>query len=140
MTDIASHLVDTAAWSRCARVLDQLTPMNARPVRATRRHYLRRMLPYRTHEDRIEGVVFTLTDVSELRRTTDDLRRSEATSRGQAEELDALYRSRPIGLALFDRGSCAASASTRHWPNPRRERRRRSAGRSASACRGWRSR
>lgn len=102
VTDIASRFPIDELLADARRVLEQLAPIE-REMQCDGEHYLRRALPYRTHEDRIEGVVFTFTDVSELRRAAEDLRRSEAMSRGQAEELDALYQSRPIGLALFDR-------------------------------------
>ncbi len=43
--------------------------------------YLMRMRPYRTVEDRIDGVVFTFVDISERRRAEDALRDSEARTR-----------------------------------------------------------
>ena len=43
--------------------------------------YLMRMRPYRTVEDRIDGVVVTFVDIGERRRTADALRESEARMR-----------------------------------------------------------
>jgi two-component system CheB/CheR fusion protein len=60
------------------------------------RTFTRRILPYRTEDHRIMGVVLTLTDVTEL-----------ADARRKAEEQLALnqllYASAPVGLAYVDR-------------------------------------
>lgn len=45
-------------------VLDKLMPAEAEVQRDDRRWYLRRTLPYRTQDDRINGVVVTFTDVT----------------------------------------------------------------------------
>ncbi|HEU5171269.1 MAG TPA: PAS domain S-box protein, partial [Gemmatimonadales bacterium] len=50
----------------------------------------------------IIGTSGTLTDVTERRRLEDALRASEAELRGRLRELEGLYQSSPIGLALMD--------------------------------------
>ena len=102
ITDIASRFPIGELLADVERVLGDLVPIE-REMRSGDDHYLRRVLPYRTQDDRIEGVVVTFTDITELRRTTAELKQSVATARGQAVELDALYQSRPMGLALLDR-------------------------------------
>jgi PAS domain S-box-containing protein len=49
------------------KVLTTLTPREAEVRTELGRWYLRRILPYRTEEDRIEGVVVTFTDLTERR-------------------------------------------------------------------------
>jgi two-component system CheB/CheR fusion protein len=57
--------------------------------------YMRRVLPYRTHEGQTEGMVITFTDVTALRE-------SERDSRTRMAEIEAVYRTAPVGLAVFD--------------------------------------
>jgi signal transduction histidine kinase len=60
------------------RVLDTLVPIE-REVETEGGHwFLIRVVPYRTVDDRIEGVVITLVDVSALKRTEGALRDSES--------------------------------------------------------------
>src|SRR6185503_9902285 len=45
-------------------VLQRLTPIDREVAAANGKHYARRVLPYRTVDDHIEGVVITFVDVS----------------------------------------------------------------------------
>ena len=78
LTDIASAIEDPDLLSDARAVLGDLRPRE-RQVSSTGggRHYQRQVLPYRTGDDRIQGVVLTYADVTELRRTTEKLRRRE---------------------------------------------------------------
>jgi len=59
------------------RVLDKLQVVE-REVKTQEEHwYLMRLLPYRTTEDRIDGVVITFTDMTERKLAEERLRRSE---------------------------------------------------------------
>ena len=49
-------------------VLEKLVPLEREVPAADGKHYLRRALPYRTMDDRIDGVVVTFVDVTERRR------------------------------------------------------------------------
>jgi two-component system CheB/CheR fusion protein len=57
-----------------ASVLARLTPIERQVTGAGGKHYLARMLPYRTMEDRIAGVVLTLVDITERQCAVDALR------------------------------------------------------------------
>ena len=59
------------------RVLQGLVPIEREVDDAKGRWYLVRMLPYRTNEDRIAGVVLTLVDITERKRSQEALRLSE---------------------------------------------------------------
>jgi two-component system CheB/CheR fusion protein len=59
------------------RVLQGLIPIEREVDDAQQHWYLVRMLPYRTSEDRIAGIVLTLVDVSERKRSQEALRLSE---------------------------------------------------------------
>ena len=57
--------------------------------------YIARLVPYRSVDDKIEGVVLTLIDVSELRNAEDDLRESE-------EHFSAIIKQTTAGMVQTD--------------------------------------
>jgi two-component system CheB/CheR fusion protein len=64
--------------------------------------YVVRATPYRTMEDRIEGVVITLVDVTALKRSETALRTTEARFRAVANLVpDLLWQSAPDGADLW---------------------------------------
>ncbi|MGB3543582.1 PAS domain-containing protein, partial [Rubrivirga sp.] len=67
------------------RVLDTLVPEEAEIQGADGEWYFVRILPYRTTDDRIEGVVVTFVDVTELRQARDEARRRAAQQAAIAE-------------------------------------------------------
>ncbi len=80
--------------SDAARVLEQLVPIEREVVGSRGRFFLARLLPYRTNEDRIAGVVLTFVDVSELQRAQEAVRRAqlelEQRVRERTSELDSV--------------------------------------------------
>jgi two-component system CheB/CheR fusion protein len=56
------------------RVLQDLTPCEREVSRDDEQWFLRRITPYRTGDNRISGVVLSLTDITELKRTELELR------------------------------------------------------------------
>jgi two-component system CheB/CheR fusion protein len=77
LTDL-THRLDYAGLERDAhRVLENLVPIEREVGRAGGRWFLVRLLPYRTMDDRIAGVVLTFVDVSDLRNTREALTTSE---------------------------------------------------------------
>ncbi len=75
-----------------ARVLEKLTPIVREVEGPDGVSYLARMLPYRTFDDRIAGVVLTFVDITERERTKRDL----------AEDLAATERLRQVGERVVD--------------------------------------
>jgi PAS domain-containing protein len=68
--------------------------------------YLTRLKPYRTVENKIDGVVVTFVDIGERRRAEDSLRESEARMRNLVRELQ--HRTRNligVVLAMVDRAA-----------------------------------
>jgi two-component system, chemotaxis family, CheB/CheR fusion protein len=66
------------------------------------RRYLARLLPYRSLEDRIDGVVLTFVEVSDLRDAVDARRRSEAALLASEERLRFALRGAPMVVASYD--------------------------------------
>ena len=75
IVDITRKFRDEALLSDARRVLADLAPA-AKEVRAEDgRWYIRRITPYRTHDDRIEGVVVTFLDVHDLKQSEQERER-----------------------------------------------------------------
>ena len=72
--DIQLRVHDAMLMDDAHQVLVDLTPI-AREVRADEgRWYTRRIMPYRTQDDRIEGVVVTFVDVTDIKQAEEALR------------------------------------------------------------------
>jgi two-component system CheB/CheR fusion protein len=95
IVDVLRRFRDETLLDDTARVLADLTPL-AKEVQANDgRWYIRRITPYRTQDDRIEGVVVTFVDVSDLKETDQALRRSEA-------QLQTILENLTEGLVVAD--------------------------------------
>ncbi len=66
--DIVRLVDDEALLADAGDVLHRLQPIEREVLGAAGRGYLRRVLPYRTDDDRIDGVVVTYTDISDRMR------------------------------------------------------------------------
>src|SRR3569623_872536 len=81
LSDIASHIVGDDLIDEARRVFAELATHESEVRTDKGARFLRRVLPYRTEEDRIDGVVVTFVDITELRHASDDLRRLAAVVR-----------------------------------------------------------
>jgi two-component system CheB/CheR fusion protein len=86
LSDIATKFIDAELLSDARQVLDTLSPVQKEievtPVAGTPsanalgllvRWYIRRILPYRTQDNRIEGVVVTFTDITPLKQAMEEV-------------------------------------------------------------------
>src|SRR5262249_9569208 len=62
LSDLASRFTDGELLSDARQVLDNLSPVQREVEAGPGRWYIRRILPYRTQDNRIDGVVGTFTD------------------------------------------------------------------------------
>jgi two-component system CheB/CheR fusion protein len=110
--DLSLRIDDPGLKADIDRVIDKLTPVEAE-VRSDRgQWFLRRITPYRTAENRIEGVVCTYTDITGLKLAA---RKLESRDRQQVAVV-ALGRTAldEIELqALFDRAATAVAEQLR---------------------------
>ena len=81
LSDLARKFTDDKLVADAHGVLDRLIPAEAEVSSESGRDYLRRLLPYRTGDNRIGGVVLTFIDVTERRRAEAALRQSDETYR-----------------------------------------------------------
>jgi two-component system CheB/CheR fusion protein len=77
LSDITSRLKHADLAADVARVLERLEPIEREVQSDEGRWHLIRLLPYRTEEDRIDGVVLTFLDITERKLAEDQLRNRE---------------------------------------------------------------
>jgi two-component system, chemotaxis family, CheB/CheR fusion protein len=65
ISDFAQNFTDPHLMRDAKEVLDKLTPLAKEIQDHDGRTYLRRIVPYRAEEERVDGVVITFTDVSD---------------------------------------------------------------------------
>jgi two-component system CheB/CheR fusion protein len=68
VNDLARKFSDETLLSDARQVLDGLMPLEREITSVSGRNYMRRILPYRALENRIEGVVITFVDIPERTR------------------------------------------------------------------------
>jgi two-component system CheB/CheR fusion protein len=85
ITDLKTELDYPELVRDAQAVLDNLAPIEREIGHAKGRYFVARLLPYRTIEDRIAGVVFSFVDITEPRRVELDLARSDAQLRMMVE-------------------------------------------------------
>jgi two-component system, chemotaxis family, CheB/CheR fusion protein len=69
IADVLRRFRDETLLDDARQVLADLTPIAAEVQADDEQWYIRRITPYRTQDDRIEGVVVTFSDVTELKRS-----------------------------------------------------------------------
>jgi two-component system, chemotaxis family, CheB/CheR fusion protein len=115
LLDINSRLIGGENLNaNIERVLDRLHAIEQEVETRDGLWYLMRMVPYRTAEDRIEGVVLTFVEITKRLRAEKDLRRSREELEHRVTErtselsratsmLQAIIDSSPISIIAFDR-------------------------------------
>jgi two-component system CheB/CheR fusion protein len=79
--DITDNLVDVDLRADVHRVLERLERIEREVVTRDGQWLLMQAVPYRTAEDRIDGVILTFLDITERRRAEERLRQSETRLR-----------------------------------------------------------
>jgi two-component system CheB/CheR fusion protein len=87
LSDIAARCDIRALLQDAQRVLEQLAPLQHETSSAEGEHFLRRTVPYRTAADRIEGVVITFIDITEIKRAAEGLRRFAAVVQSSSDAI-----------------------------------------------------
>jgi two-component system CheB/CheR fusion protein len=102
ITDFTHRLDYDKLAGDARKVLDSLTPIETEVRGGDRGWYMARLRPYRTVEDKTDGVVATFVDISQRRRAEEAMRVSEDRLHRESS-LIALSRS-PIFAWEFDGG------------------------------------
>jgi PAS domain S-box-containing protein len=77
LSDITSRLTSTSLDADLRLVLDQLQPIDREVMTSDERWYLMRIRPYRTTDDRIDGVVLMFQDITARRQAEREVAHSE---------------------------------------------------------------
>jgi two-component system CheB/CheR fusion protein len=102
LSDINSPLLKSDLSADIHRVLDRLERVDRELETNDGRWHLMRIVPYRTADDRINGVVLTFVDITDRKKSEDDLRASEEQLR-QARaglERDVDHRTRELATVI----------------------------------------
>jgi two-component system CheB/CheR fusion protein len=97
LTDLKSLAADDALLDDARKVLKSQTPVEREIQGQSGYWFIRRILPYRTSDEKTEGVVITFEDVTERRRTADAL-----TAAKRQAELATIAKSRFLAAASHD--------------------------------------
>lgn len=98
-------VADDSLLDDARHVLASLVPRSAEVEDETGRWYVRRILPYRTEDHRIEGVVVTFADVTELKR-------AEAELAALAAELEKRVEIRTSHVRMLQDAATIANTAT----------------------------
>jgi two-component system CheB/CheR fusion protein len=93
--DLAMRFNDDDLNHHTARVMEKLVPSVKEVATDEGQWYIRRIMPFRTQDNRVDGLVLTFVDITEIKQTEVALRESEDKFRHLAE-------SAPDIIARFD--------------------------------------
>jgi signal transduction histidine kinase len=86
LLDITTRLKDVDLLSEMENVLRKLHTIEREVQSRENSTYMMRLAPYRTMEDKIEGLVITLVDVTELTKAREELLKARAELESKVEE------------------------------------------------------
>jgi len=104
LSDITQKFVDPTLLTDAQAVLDRLIPCQAEIQGADRRRYVRQVLPYRTRDSRIDGVVLTFSDVA-----ADALQAARSELEGALRSLQAVLDTAADAIITIDHAGTVLS-------------------------------
>lgn len=102
LTDITTHFVE-GLHDDCELVLTSLQVVEREIETAENRWYLLRVLPYRTAQDQISGVVLTFLDITERKRREEEMSRLARQIEQQSRNFNTTLTSINDFAYIFDR-------------------------------------
>ena len=102
LQDFAPRFTDDSLLDECRQVLDKLTPSETE-LHTEGRFFLRRILPYRTADNHIDGVVVTFVDITERVNSEAESRRLATAMRDSNDAVTA--QSLDGSIIVWNRGA-----------------------------------
>jgi two-component system CheB/CheR fusion protein len=102
LSDLTSSLRYNTLIEDCKRVLATLIPVENEVQDTSGRWYLVRLIPYRTAENVIEGVVMTTVDIDRVKQAEESLRKSLEDTGERESVLGAMIEHIPMGIVIAD--------------------------------------
>jgi two-component system CheB/CheR fusion protein len=104
LSDVASRADQKEIEALVRRVLESDQPAEKElAVDGGRECHMLRVLPYRDINDSVDGLILVFTDVTHIRKAQAELARTETITRQRNYEIETLYKTAPVGMALIDR-------------------------------------
>jgi two-component system CheB/CheR fusion protein len=104
LADLTALATDPDLIADALTVLTSFSPFGREIVAENGAWYIRRILPYRTQDNRVEGVVITFADISEMKAAERDIQAARAYS-------DSIIDTIRQPLAVLDDELCIVSAN-----------------------------
>lgn len=103
ISDLSSRIDYPDLEEDALRVNETLQPFEREvEVKASGETYLLRMKPYRTIDNRLDGYAMAFVDITSRKSYEETLKQNERAMARQYAELENLYDTTPVGLALID--------------------------------------
>ncbi|WP_072857794.1 chemotaxis protein CheB [Loktanella atrilutea] len=103
ISDLASRIEYPELQEDAERVDETQTSLEREVViQATQETYILRIKPYRTTDNLLDGYVLSFVDITQRKNYEVTLKRNERALERQYAELENLYDTTPVGLALVD--------------------------------------
>jgi len=99
ISDLSPNFRDARLLSDAQAVLEKLAPLETEVLTNDGRHLLRRMQPYRTLDNRLDGVVITFVDITRQIKAQQQLREREATLKELNKTLEQRVAERTAELS-----------------------------------------
>ena len=104
LTDVVSRVDQGIIETLVRKVLATDEPAEEElEIEGGKESYMLRVLPYRDGQKVIDGVLLVFSDVTNIRQTQADLARNILVARQRSDEIETLYKTAPVGMALIDR-------------------------------------
>jgi len=103
-SDVTSRMDHRQLEELAQRVLETGNPIEQElTIDEGNECYVLRILPYRDLNEIIDGVILVFSDVTNVRQTQADLARNQDIARQRSHEIEKLYKTAPVGMAMVDR-------------------------------------
>jgi two-component system, chemotaxis family, CheB/CheR fusion protein len=113
LSDLTSSLRYDTLIEDCERVIATLIPVEKEVQNTSGRWYLVRLIPYRTAENVIEGVVMTTVDINRIKDAEESLRKSLGNTMERESVLSAMIEHIPMGIIIADAPDVTVRAISR---------------------------